>query len=179
MTILQIAFLLIAFVTLVSALMVVTSPSMVHAALWLILTLAGIAVLFVLLNAPFLAVVQVAVYIDAIAIMIIIVVMLTNDPLRRAMRTVTRAWWGAAVGALVLLTGLLVMIIQTPAFNLQAPQLAMGQEEYLETLGRALVDVNQYILPFEVASVLLLAALIGSIIVAWPFLAERREGRDR
>jgi NADH-quinone oxidoreductase subunit J len=95
------------------------------------------------------------------------------------MRTVARAWWGAAIGALILLTGLLVMIIQTPAFNLQAPPLAMGQEEYLETLGRALVDVNQYILPFEVASVLLLAALIGSIIVAWPFLAERREGEDQ
>lgn len=178
MTILQIAFLLIAFVTLVSALMVVTSPSMVHAALWLILTLGGIAVLFVLLNATFLAVVQVAVYIDAIAIMIIIVVMLTNDPLRSAMRTVTRAWWGAVIGALVLLTSLLVMIIQTPMLNLQTPQLPMGQEQYLETLGEALVDVNQYILPFEVASVLLLAALIGSIIIAWPFLAERREGEE-
>ncbi|MDF1500945.1 MAG: NADH-quinone oxidoreductase subunit J [Anaerolineales bacterium] len=179
MTILQIAFLLIAFVTLVSALMVVTSPSMVHAALWLILTLAGIAVLFVLLNASFLAVVQVAVYIDAIAIMIIIVVMLTNNPLRSQMRTVTRTWWGAAIGALILLAGLLVMITQTPAFELQAPALAMEQEQYLKTLGSALVDVNQFILPFEIASVLLLAALIGSITVAWPFLAGRKEEQDR
>lgn len=179
MTILQIVFLLIAFLTIVAALMVVTSPSMVHAALWLILTLAGIAVMFVLLNAPFLAVVQVAVYIDAIAIMIIIVVMLTNDPLREAMRSVSRAWWGAAIAALVLLAGLLVMVTQTPALNVQIPPLAMDQEAYLETLGRSLVDVNQYILPFEVASVLLLAALIGSIIVAWPFLSERQEEDER
>ena len=78
LTLTQIVFLVAAAITLLAAFMVVTSRSMVHAALWLIMTLAGVAVFFVLLNAGFLAVVQVAVYIDAIAIMIIVVVMHTS-----------------------------------------------------------------------------------------------------
>ena len=61
LNLLQIAFLVAAFLTIISAIMVVSTPSIVHAALWLILTLAGVAVLFVLLNASFLAVVQIAV----------------------------------------------------------------------------------------------------------------------
>jgi len=175
MTLYQIAFLVAAFLTLVAGLMTVSSPSMVHSALWLILTLGGIAVLFLLLNAGFLAVVQVAVYIDAIAIMIIIVVMLTHDAVRRQVRQVSKAWWGAAIAAILLFTGLLVIFIQSPALASTAPALVQSQESMLKDLGQALVDVNQYILPFEIASVLLLAALIGSIIVAWPL---RRAGRE-
>ena len=176
MTLYQIAFLVAAFLTLVAGLMTVTSPSMVHSALWLILTLAGVAVLFLLLNAGFLAVVQVAVYIDAIAIMIIIVVMLTRDAVRRQMRHVSKAWWGAAVAAILLFVGLLVILIQSPELAITAPALVSTQEALLKDLGQSLVDVNQYILPFEIASVLLLAALIGSIIVAWPL--RRSEGED-
>jgi NADH-quinone oxidoreductase subunit J len=174
MTLYQIAFLVAAFLTLVASLMTVTSPSMVHSALWLILTLAGIAVLFLLLNAGFLAVVQVAVYIDAIAIMIIIVVMLTHDAVRKQVRQVSKAWWGAVIAAILLFVGLLVIFMQSPELAVTAPGLALTQEALLKDLGQSLVDVNQYILPFEVASVLLLAALIGSIIVAWPL---RRPGR--
>ena len=68
---LEIVFLIIAFVTLFAALEVVTSPNLVHSALWLILTLFGVAATFVLLNAAFLAVVQVVVYIGAIAVLMI------------------------------------------------------------------------------------------------------------
>ena len=168
LTLTQFIFLAAAIITLLAAIMVVTTRSMVHAALWLIMTLAGIAVFFVLLNAGFLAVVQVAVYIDAIAIMIIIVVMLTqrsmgvNDPQRN------KTWWVALIAALLLCGSLVVMFAQTPLLGVEAPALTMGPEAMIEELGLALVDVDRYILPFEVASVLLLAALIGSIIVAWP-----------
>ena len=168
LTLTQIVFLVAAAITLLAAFMVVTSRSMVHAALWLIMTLAGIAVFFVLLNAGFLAVVQVAVYIDAIAIMIIIVVMLTQrsmgvkDPQRN------KTWWVALIAALMLFGGLVLMFTQAPLLGTEAPALTMGAEAMLEELGLALVDVDRYIVPFEVASVLLLAALVGSIIVAWP-----------
>jgi len=178
MTLIQLAFLVAAVLTLVAALMTVTSPSMVHSALWLILALAGVAVLFLLLNAGFLAVAQVAVYIDAIAIMIIIVVMLTQDAVRRQVRQVGKAWWGAAIAAILFFVTLAVIFVQTPELAGEAPMLAQTQEGLLKTLGQSLVDVNQFILPFEVASVLLLAALVGSIIVAWPLIKTGREEGD-
>lgn len=179
LTLMQVAFLVAALLTLIAALMTVSSPSMVHSALWLILTLGGIAILFVLLNAGFLAVVQVAVYIDAIAIMIIIVVMLTHDPVHRHGSPATKTWWGAAIAAILLLVGLVIIFTQTPVLGMGVPEIARTQEAILKDMGQALVDVDQYILPFEIASVLLLAALIGSIIVAWPRQDTTPEEADR
>lgn len=168
LTLTQIVFLVAAAVTLLAAFMVVTSRSMVHAALWLIMALAGVAVFFVLLNAGFLAVVQVAVYIDAIAIMIIVVVMLTRRSMGIQDRQKNKTWWVAVIAALLLFGSLVLMFTQAPLLGAEAPALTMGSEAMLEELGLALVDVDRYIVPFEVASVLLLAALVGSIIVAWP-----------
>ncbi|HUS83567.1 MAG TPA: NADH-quinone oxidoreductase subunit J [Anaerolineales bacterium] len=168
LTLTQIVFLVAAAITLLAALRVVTSRSMVHAALWLIMALAGVAVFFVLLNAGFLAVVQVAVYIDAIAIMIIIVVMLTQRSMGGQDRQKNKSWWAGLIAALLLFGGLVLMFTEAPLLTVLAPALTMGPEAMVEELGLALVDVDRYILPFEVASVLLLAALVGSIIVAWP-----------
>jgi len=120
------------------------------------------------LNAGFLAVVQVAVYIDAIAIMIIVVVMLTRHSMGIQDRQKNKTWWVAVIAALMLFGGLVLMFTQTPLLAAEAPALTLGSEAMLEELGLALVDVDRYIVPFEVASVLLLAALVGSIIVAWP-----------
>jgi len=74
----QIFFLIVAAATLIFALRVVTTGNLVHAALWLVATLSGVAVVFALLQASFLAVVQVVVYIGAIAILFIFAVMLTR-----------------------------------------------------------------------------------------------------
>jgi NADH-quinone oxidoreductase subunit J len=164
----QLVFLITAAITVVSALMVVISPNLVHAALWLILTLAGVAVNFVLLDANFLAVVQVAVYIDAIAILIIVTVMLTRYAMGSVRHPLTRNWPWAALAALVLCGGLLVLINQIPRLMVEAPELTNTADGYIKELGRALVDVDRYVIPFEVASILLLAALIGAIIVARP-----------
>lgn len=161
-------FLVSAAITLVSALMVVISPNLIHAALWLILTLAGVAVSFVLLEANFLAIVQVAVYIDAIAILIIVTIMLTKDAMGSARQVLNRNWLWSAVAALVLFSGLLVMFHQVPGLMSEPALLTDSADGYLKELGRSLVDVNKYVIPFEVASVMLLAALIGAIIVALP-----------
>ena len=168
LTLTQIVFLVAAAITLLAAFMVVTCRSMVHAALWLIMALAGVAVFFVLLNAGFLAVVQVAVYIDAIAIMIIVVVMLTRHSMGIQDQQTNKTWWAAVIAALLLFGSLVLMFTQAPQLGAEAPALTMGSEALLEELGLALVDVDRYIVPFEAASVLLLAALVGSIIVAWP-----------
>jgi NADH-quinone oxidoreductase subunit J len=178
MTSLQLVFLLIAAGTVFAALMVVLSKHLVHAALWLILVLAGIAVLFVLLNAGFLAVVQVAVYIDAIAILIIIVVMLTQRAMGPTKMHVNRNWGVALLTAIVLFAGLLALFNQMPALQSQAPPFALDAEILLDDLGLSLVDTDRYIIPFEVASVLLLAALIGSIMIAWPRGSASEEERE-
>ncbi len=163
MTLAQLIFLAAAAVTLVAAIMVVTAPRLIHAGLWLILSLAGIAVLFILLDNGFLAVVQVAIYIDAIAILIIIAVMLTRAVMSDADRQINRMGLAAAFASLILLAGLLAMVLQVPAAS---PAPLVEAEVNLDALGRALVDVDGFILPFEVASVLLVAALVGAILVA-------------
>lgn len=159
----QIIFLITASVTLIAAIMVVTVPRLIHAGLWLILSLAGIAVLFVLLENGFLAVVQVAIYIDAIAILIIIVVMLTRAVMSDADPQINRMWLAAGISAILLMGGLIAIISQAPEGE-RAP--LVETQVGVKALGRALVEVDGFILPFEIASILLVAALVGAIIVA-------------
>src|SRR5690349_22380840 len=99
MTAEQIIFLIVSGATLASALMVVTSRNLVHAALWLVATLFGVAVVFALLNAGFIAVVQVVVYIGAIAILFIFAVMLTRKDLRENVPQLNKNWWAGALVA--------------------------------------------------------------------------------
>ena len=163
MTAERLLFLAVGTVTLIAAVLVVTSPRLVHAGLWLILALAGVAVLFVLLENGFLAVVQVAIYIDAIAILIIIVVMLTRAVMRETDPQINRTWVLAGMAALLLFASLLAIVLQLPA---PIRPVLLDPESGLDVLGKALVDVDGFILPFEIASVLLVAALIGAIVVA-------------
>lgn len=168
MTILQIIFIVTALVIIVAALMTVTSPNLVHAGLWLILTLAGVAATFVILEATFLAVVQVAVYIDAIAILIIVAIMLTRKAMSDTQPSANPNWLWAALAAFGIFGSLLLMFNQVPAMSTEPLPLVASAESTIENLGQALVDIDQFIIPFELASVLLLAALIGSIFIARP-----------
>ena len=166
MTPLQIIFILVAAGILGAALMVVTTRNLVHAALWLIVTLFGVAVLFVILDATFLAVVQIIVYIGAIAILLIFAVMLTRRMMQDKGPQVNRNWWIAAIISAVLLVILLYSLNSWPdAVNI-LPTSEISNDSVRE-LGIALVSPNAYVIPFEVASILLLAALIGAITVAW------------
>lgn len=168
MTTLQVIFLVASAVTLGAALMVVTSPKLVHAALWLVLAFAGIAVWFVLLEANFLAVVQIAIYIGAIAILIIFTVMLTRRVMADTGPQTNRTWWIAALVALILFGALVGMVLQSPALAQSVAPPITDPNGSLKELGLSLVDVNRYVLPFEVASILLLAAMIGAIVIARP-----------
>lgn len=178
MTPLQIIFLILGFTTFISAIMVVTSPQLIHAGLWLILTLAGIAGLFVLLEAPFLAVVQVVIYIGAISILIIFAIMLTRRVGGEAGRQMNALWPGAVVVSLILFAVLTFLILQSPQLTVTASELPSETGVLLEDLGRALVDVDRFILPFELASILLLAALVGAIYIARPPMVGEDEGGE-
>ena len=164
MTALQIIFLISAAVILASAVMVTVTRNLVHAALWLIAALFGVAVVFAVLEAGFLAVVQVVVYIGAIAIMFIFAVMLTRrEMLDKGPQMNKRAWLAGLLGVL-LFASMVYMLSTWVGFN-QLPSL-VGDTDTLALLGNALLLPSAYLLPFEVASVLLLAALVGAVYVA-------------
>src|SRR5689334_14707787 len=109
MTTEQIIFLIVAGATLVSGLMVVTTQNLVHAALWLVATLFGVAVVYAILNAGFIAVVQVVVYIGAIAILFIFAVMLTRKDMRDSGQQLNRGWWSGALVAVLTFGGLVTL----------------------------------------------------------------------
>lgn len=162
-----IAFFLFSVLTLGGGLATVTSRNLVHGAVYLIVSLFGVAGLFVLLSAPFLAAVQVLVYIGAIAILIIFAVMLTRSMTR--MTEVYNHQWLISLIVSVLFFVLLLVGIILPVWGTGAPQSGANPSEIVATtreLGVALVDGNQYVLPFEVASLLLTAAMIGAIVIA-------------
>jgi NADH-quinone oxidoreductase subunit J len=166
MTPLQILFILLAAATLGSALMVVTARNMIHTVLWLMAVLFGVAVFFVLLDAGFLAVAQVVIYIGAIAILMIFAIMLTRRLAQDSGPQTNSNWYWAALLGAVIFGGLIWMFSSWPDINILAPAMS-AKADPLRQLGEALVSPDAYVIPFEVASVLLLAALIGSIIVAW------------
>jgi len=164
MTAEQIIFYLTAALILVSALMVVTTRNLIHAALWLVSTLFGVAVLYATLDASFLAVVQVVVYIGAIAIMFIFAVMLTRRDLLDKVPQTNASWpWAAAASALMA-GGLLFAGSQLNAFGAARPALS---GDALQGLSLALVSADGFVLPFEVASILLLAAMVGAVYLAY------------
>ncbi len=166
MTALEIIFLINAAVILGSALLVVTTRNLIHAALWLIVTLFGVAVLYAMLNAGFLAVVQVVIYIGAIAILFIFAVMLTRTDLRDRTPQLNRGWWLNAILAILTFGGLIWLFQMWSGFTKVAADMPAGFDA-VGLLGNALVSPDAFLVPFEVASVLLLAALVGAVYVAF------------
>lgn len=162
----QIIFLVTAFFTLGSGFMVVTTRNLVHAALWLVATLFGVAVIFALLNASFLAVVQVVVYIGAIAILFIFAVMLTRKDMRDQGPQMNAGWWAGALIAVLVFAGLFFLLQGWSGLSKTAAGMPAGFDGVAE-LGTALVSPDAFVLPFEVASVLLVAALVGAVYVAF------------
>ena len=150
----------LAFVIIVAALKVVTTRNIVHAALWLVAVLAGIAANFILLAAEFVAAAQVLVYIGAIVVLFLFGIMLTRAPMGRAPDLNSDQWPVAIIVALTLAGTLGYVLID-----------AFGDEELPERLQERTGEVGDaifstFLVPFEVVSVLLLAALIGAIVLA-------------
>jgi len=155
-----VVFIILSLVTLGAALAVVTSKNLFHSALFLILSFVGVASLYVLLEAPFLAAVQVLVYVGAIAILVVFAIMLTRRLMAEDLVQRNAQWGWSALGAVLLFVALGVILFQVnwPVVEAAVPK------ETISTLGQDLM--GRYLVPFEVASVLLLVALVGSIIIA-------------
>ena len=163
MTPLQVIFLVVAGLTLASSVMVVSARRVMHAALYLVLTLLGVAVMFATLESSFFTVVQVVVYIGAIAILIIFAVMLTRPDIQEKGSAFNRGAWLAGLAAALVFAGITATLSLWQSFGAQR---SSSVTEDVTALGVALVSPNAYVLPFEVASVLLIGALIGAIYIA-------------
>lgn len=161
-----ILFLITAAVILVSAFMVVTSRNLVHAALWLVAALFGVAVLYAQLNAGFIAVVQVVIYIGAIAILFIFAVMLTRREMRDYGPGLNKNWGVSALVSLLVFGGLVYLLSNWSGFSQTSASLPSGFDA-VGALGAALISPDAFVLPFEVASVLLVAALVGAVYIAF------------
>lgn len=161
-TLSHVLFVLFGLMVLGGAIAVVTVRNLFHAALWLMLVFFGMAGLYVLLEAPFFAAAQLFIYMGAIGILIIFAIMLTRAFMRQPMPRANEQWWLAALLAAVLLGVLVFLILRNIRPNIGAEAVPEGT---LHILGVTLVDPTGYALPFEVASVLLVMALIGAVTI--------------
>jgi len=168
MTLMQIVFIILAVAAVGSAVGMVTSRNMFYSALLLIACLFMVAGFYVLLEAPFLAAVQVLVYVGAIAVLIIFAVMLTERLMSKETRTWNEQWWVALLVA-ICLAAVLLYVVVTPTWQVSG---GVPPSDAIAALGQTLMST--YVLPFEVASVLLLMALIGAIIIAREETEEKR-----
>jgi NADH-quinone oxidoreductase subunit J len=164
-----IAFWLFAGVAILSAFLCITRKSPVASALWLVNTLFNVAALFVLLDAHFLAAVQVLVYAGAIMVLFLFVIMLLN--LGRPGPGDMKGPWGkvvAGVAGLVLISELIVLRLAVPPAELQLPAGAVGARmaEQGAVQAVALPLFQAYLVPFEIASLMLLAAIVGAVVLA-------------
>lgn len=160
------AFAIFSAFSIIGAAMVVWSRNLVHSALFLVMSLFGVAGLFILLSAPFLAAIQVLVYIGAIAILIIFAVMLTRSMTAIREPFNSQSWLGAVIGGVLFVALVAGMILPVWGWG-SLPTLP--QSDVVGTtrdIGIALVSADGYVLPFEVASLLLTAAMVGAIVIA-------------
>ena len=155
------AFLILAVIGGLAALLVVTSRNVVHAALYLVVALASVAGVYLLLAAPFVAFVQVIIYVGAIVVLLLFGIMLTRAPVgRRVLDNTARA----RAGAFVVGAGVFVMLTVFLAGAFGDQRISNRAATATAALGESIF--RNYVLPFEAVSVLLLAALIGAIVLA-------------
>lgn len=152
----EITFWFIAGLTIVSAVMVVYGKKLLNSAIALLFTLFGVAGLYIFLWADFLAAVQVVVYIGGILILIIFGIMLTNriTTVHISQSSVQRGYGGIVVVGLMGFLGW--MIVRTPWLQ----EHSVEPDQTVATIGKLIL--TDYLMPFEVASILLLGALIGA-----------------
>lgn len=189
-------FWILAALILLSGLMVVIVKNIIHAALWLISSFAGVAALYFLLEAPYIGVVQILVYTGAISILVLFAIMLTRQVTGEATRQLFERWWVAALVSVGLFAGVIVPTIWSPQLPVQEagqptywpqtdlavqsapdannpqPQGAAAPIAGAFEIGRSFMQ--EYLIPFEVSSILLLVALLGAVVIAYEERTRRR-----
>jgi NADH-quinone oxidoreductase subunit J len=162
----NVVFIVLAAVTLGSALLTVTVRSIFHAALWLALCFAGVAGVYALLRAEFLFAVQLLIYVGAIAVLILFAVMLSRELLGERMPATHT--WRQIVAAVILSIGLFVVGLRClwPLAVHKTPPITPAGLDVTGEIGQAFL--TYHLLPFEIASLVLLVALAGAVYLAKP-----------
>ncbi|HEX2295942.1 MAG TPA: NADH-quinone oxidoreductase subunit J [Actinomycetota bacterium] len=161
----EVIFWFFAVVMSVSAIRVVTTRNVVHAALYLVATLLGAAIMYVLLYAEFVAWVQVLVYVGAIVVLMLFGLMLTRAPIGKGSFDNDQRPLAAITALAVFVVSSVIMV---DAFDGQEIDFTREAGTTSRQVGEAIF--SDFVLPFEVVSVLLLAALVGAVVIA------RRDG---
>ncbi|HEU5441367.1 MAG TPA: NADH-quinone oxidoreductase subunit J [Ktedonobacterales bacterium] len=168
----SVAFYLIAILLVGSALAVVMLRNIVHAALSLVLVFGAAAGIYLLLNAEFIAIVQVLIYAGAITVLVLFAIMLTQNSMSQASNPFSGQWWLAALICVLLAGGILYAVgssqMLVGAASTTVPLAELGPASgTVARLGQLLYSPfsYSYVLPFEIASVVLLVAIIGAIMI--------------
>jgi len=172
-SVVEVIFVLLGLIAVGSALLVVTTRNMVHAALWLVVTLGSIAGIYLLLAAEFVAWVQVLIYVGAVVVLLLFALMLTKAPTGpQEGMNVGRVVPAALVALLVAVLLGTTVVAGFAGVHLDLDNAVVGSAE---TTGRTIFE--SWVLPFEVLSVLLLSALVGAIVLSRGRDTGAREGR--
>lgn len=156
------AFGAIGFLALCAGVMVVTSRNVVRAALWLVVVMGSLAGEYVLLSAPFVAWVQILIYVGAVVVLLLFAVMLTQAPTSSSTTLDSPNRWAAGGVALAALATLATVLLS--AFSHARIDVKTASKSGAEVTGDTIF--RAYTLPFELISLLLLAALIGAIVLS-------------
>ncbi|WP_406332227.1 NADH-quinone oxidoreductase subunit J [Streptomyces sp. NBC_00203] len=165
----EIAFLLVGLVTFGAAIVTVTTKQLVHAALWLVVTLGGLAVEYLLLTAEFIAWVQVLIYVGSVVVLLLFGLMLTKAPIGRSPDADSGNRWAALTVAGASAAALVWVVVD--AFRTTWVDLGGAAAGSTEVTGASLFQ--SWVLPFEALSVLLLAALVGAIVLSRKAAADK------
>lgn len=161
MALAEILFILIMLVTLVGALSTVLMSSMIYALMSLIVTMFGIAGLYIFLNAPFIAMMQILIYVGAISVLIVFAIMIAGPHyMRRRPKEWTRSTKLLAAVVVPVFTFFVFVSIIKGSFRTGTDVSSISTKD----LGRALFDT--YMLPFELISFLIVVSIIGAIMLA-------------
>lgn len=165
----NILFYVLSILTLLSAIAVVTTRHLFRGALALIGVLSGIAGMYLLMNAQFLAAVQITVYIGGIVVLIVYVVMLVSDVIHGGI-SATQTWRKVVSGLLAAILFVLLTIAVTPLGLIDSTSAANQRSASIAEIGKALLSPEKggFILAFELISLLLIAAIIGAVTIAYP-----------
>jgi NADH-quinone oxidoreductase subunit J len=159
----EVAFLLLGAVALGSAVLVVTTDQLVHAAMWLVVSFGALAGCYLLLSAELVAWVQVLIYVGAVVVLLLFGIMLTRAPIGRSADLDS----GNRPAALVVALGIAATLVTVLVTGFRTAYVELGKEPTggsAHSLGDSIF--RQWVLPFEVLSVLLLAALVGAIVLS-------------
>jgi NADH-quinone oxidoreductase subunit J len=161
----SIFFIVVAAVAVISSLLVITCKNPINSALSLVMTFFCLATFYVMLDAPFMAATQVIVYAGAIMVLIIFVIMLLNVRTESAKRSSHAVLAGTAIGVFVLFQTCWFLIKGNVTGATGPMDKAMiVKVGHVELIGKALF--TDFLLPFEITSILLLAAIVGAVILA-------------